>query len=62
VLRAVKEEEFNKEDAAKAVNIAKEMESASAKDRKGMQAGLRDIYAENYHKSLRKIKRNKVSP
>ena len=61
VLRAAKDEEFNKEDAAKAEKIAKELETADAKDRKGLQAELKDIYKENY-KALKRAKRNKISP
>ena len=60
MLRAAKDEEFNKEDAAKAQKIAKELETADAKDRKGLQAELKDIYKENY-KALKRAKRNKIS-
>ena len=60
MLRAAKEEEFNKEDAAKAQKIAKELETADPKARKGMQEELKGIYKENY-KALKRVKRNRVA-
>ena len=48
VLRLVKQDGFNREDAIKVLQIAKGMEKARPKVLKEMQKEMKDIYARNY--------------